>query len=386
MEAEQLIERQIRRDIQYRLILRLILRQNTVHLCTSRQPADGHPKGSARQWRTSMEPENVNVKCAHEPRPKQKLLDRAREIIRLKHYSIRTERAYLNWMRRYILFHHKRHPQEMGPAEIEAFLTHLAMAGNVARSTQNQAFNALLSLYRAVLGISLDDAGINAMRAHKKGTLPVVLTKDEAQRVILATTGVYQLIAKLLYGSGLRLIEGLRLRVQDVDFSLQEVSVRDGKGEKDRLTLFPEALHTAMRDHLERVRMLHEHDLAAGYGRVYLPQALARKYPNANREWRWQYVFPAHRLSQDPRSGAIQRHHIHEKAVQRAVHIAVRHTGMVKRATPHTFRHSFATHLLMEGYDIRTVQELLGHKDVATTMIYTHVLREQGFQRVKSPL
>ena len=333
-----------------------------------------------------MEHENVTVKCAQGPRPKQKLLERAREIIRRKHYSIRTEHTYLNWMRRYILFHHKRHPQEMGPAEIEAFLTHLAIAGNVARSTQNQAFNALLFLYREVLGIALDDAGINAMRAHKKGTLPVVLTKDEVQRVILATTGVYQLIAKLLYGSGLRLIEGLRLRVQDVDFSLQEVSVRDGKGEKDRMTLLPEALHTVMRDHLERVRMLHEHDLAAGYGRVYLPYALARKYPNANREWRWQYVFPAHRLSTDPRSGAIQRHHIHEKAVQRAVHMAVRHTGMVKRATPHTFRHSFATHLLMEGYDIRTVQELLGHKDVATTMIYTHVLREQGFQRVKSPL
>jgi len=333
-----------------------------------------------------MEHENVTVKCVHDPQPKPKLLDRAREIIRLKHYSIRTERTYLNWMRRYILFHHKRHPQEMGPAEIEAFLTHLAMAGNVARSTQNQAFNALLFLYREVLGIALDDAGINAMRAHKKGTLPVVLTKDEVQRVILATPGVYQLIAKLLYGSGLRLIEGLRLRVQDIDFSLHEVIVRDGKGEKDRMTLFPEALHTVMRDHLERVRMLHEHDLAAGYGRVYLPHALARKYPHANQEWRWQYVFPADRLSTDPRSGAIQRHHIHEKAVQRAVHLAVRHTGMVKRATPHTFRHSFATHLLMAGYDIRTVQELLGHKDVATTMIYTHVLREQGFQRVKSPL
>jgi integron integrase len=310
-----------------------------------------------------MEHENVHVKCAHGPRPKQKLLDRVREIIR-----------------------RKRHPKEMGPAEIEAFLTRLAMAGNVARSTQNQAFNALLFLYREVLGIALDDAGINAMRAHKKGTLPVVLTKDEVQRVIVATPGVYQLITKLLYGSGLRLIEGLRLRVQDIDFSLHEVSVRDGKGEKDRITLFPEALHTVIRDHLERVRMLHEQDLAAGYGRVYLPHALARKYPNVNREWRWQYVFPAHRLSTDPRSAAIQRHHIHEKAVQRAVRMAVRHTGMVKRATPHTFRHSFATHLLMDGYDIRTVQELLGHKDVATTMIYTHVLREQGFQRVKSPL
>src|SRR2546427_1123124 len=283
----QLIERQIRRDIQYRLILRLILRQNTVHLFTSRRPAVGHPEGSERPWRTSMEHENVTVKCVHDPQPKPKLLDRAREIIRLKHYSIRTERAYLNWMRRYILFHHKRHPQEMGPAEIEAFLTHLAMVGNVARSTQNQAFNALLFLYRAVLGISLEDAGVNAMRAHKKGTLPVVLTKDEVRRVIVATTGVYQLIAKLLYGSGLRLIEGLRLRVQDVDFSLQEVSVRDGKGEKDRITLLPEALHPVMRDHLERVRMLHEQDLAAGYGRVYLPHALARKYPHANQEWRW---------------------------------------------------------------------------------------------------
>ena len=190
-------------------------------------------------------------------------------------------------MRRDILFHHKRHPQEMGPAEIEALLTHLAIASNVARSTQNQAFNALLFLYREVLDISLADAGINAMRAHKKGTLPIVLTTDEVQRVLLATTGVYPLIAKLLYGSGLRLIEGLRLRGQDSDGSLHEVSGRDGKGEKDRMTLFPEAIHTVMRDHLERVRMLHEHDLAAGYGRVSLPQALARKYPKANREWRW---------------------------------------------------------------------------------------------------
>src|SRR5215510_9517897 len=258
-----------------------------------------------------MEPEKVHVKDTHGPRPKQKLLERAQEIIRLKHYSIRTERAYLNWMRRYILFHHKRHPQEMGPAEIKAVVSHLAMPLDVARSALKQAFNALLFLYREVLGIALEDAGINAMRAHKKGTLPVVLTKDEVQRVIIATTGVYQLIAKLLYGSGLRLIEGIRLRVQDVDFSLHEVSVRDGKGEKDRITLLPEAIHTVLRDHLERVRMLHEQDLAAGYGRVYLPHALARKYPNANREWRWQYVFPAHQLSQDPRSGAIQRHHIH---------------------------------------------------------------------------
>ena len=235
-----------------------------------------------------MEQANGHANYAPGPRPKQKLLERARDIIRLKHYSIRTEHAYLNWMRRYILFHHKRHPQEMGPAEIEAFLTHPAIAGNVARSTQHQAFHALLFLYREVLGISLDDAGIHAMRAHKKGTLPVVLTKDEVQRVILATTGVDQLLAKLLYGSGLRLIEGLRLRVQDIDCSLHEVRVRDGKGEKDRMTLLPEALQMVMRDHLERVRMLHEHDLATGYGRVDLPHALARTYPNAHREWRWQ--------------------------------------------------------------------------------------------------
>jgi integron integrase len=289
-------------------------------------------------------------------------------------------------MRRYILFHDKRHPQDMGPAEIEAFLTHLAVQGKVARSTQNQAFNALLFLYREVLGISLDDAGINAMRAHQKGTLPVVLTKDEVRRVIMATTGVHHLIAKFLYGSGLRLIECLRLRVQDLDFSMQEVTVREGKGDKDRLTLFPEALHAVVRDHLERVRIVHEKDLADGYGRVYLPHALARKYPNAEREWRWQYVFPADRMSQDPRSGDIRRHHVHEKAVQRAVHNAAKQAGVVKRATPHTFRHSFATHLLMDGCDIRTVQELLGHHDVSTTMIYTHVLREQGCQRVKSPL
>lgn len=212
-----------------------------------------------------------HVKHASGPQPKKKLLDRTRDIMRVRHYSIRTERSYINWIRRYILFHDKRHPREMGPDEIEAFLTHLAVEGNVARSTQNQAFNALLFLYRAVLGISLDDAGINAMRARKRGKLPVVLTKDEIRRVIMATTGVHHLIAKLLYGSGLRLIEGLRLRVQDVDFSLQEVTVRDGKGAKDRITLLPESLHAAMRDHLERVRMVHEKDLADGYGRVYLP-------------------------------------------------------------------------------------------------------------------
>jgi integron integrase len=274
----------------------------------------------------------------------------------------------------------------MGPREIEAFLTSLAVEGHVARSTQDQAFNALLFLYREVLGISLDDAGINAMRAHKKGTLPVVLTTDEARRVIMAMTGMHQLIAKLLYGSGLRLIECLRLRVQDVDFSMQEVTVREGKGAKDRITLFPEAVHAVMRDHLERVRMVHERDVADGYGRVYLPHALARKYPNASREWRWQYVFPAHRASADPRSGEMRRHHVHEKAVQRAVHNAVGHAEIVQRATPHTFRHRFATHVLMDGYDIRTVQELLGHQDVSTTMIFTHVLREQWFKRVKSPL
>jgi len=313
-------------------------------------------------------------------------MDRVREIMRLKHYSIRTEQAYVGWILRYIHFHSKRHPKDLGVPEIEAFLTHLAVEGNVAGSTQNQAFNALLFLYRNVLNISLEGAEIDAVRAHKKRNIPVVMTKDEVKRVIMAMSGVHQLMAKLLYGSGLRLMECLRLRVHDVDFEMNEITVRDGKGFKDRITLLPEPVQPTFREHLERVKILHEKDLADGYGSVYLPYALARKYRNADREWGWQYVFPAKGLSKDPRSGKIRRHHIHESALQKAVKQAVRRAGIVKKVSPHTFRHSFATHLLMDGSDIRTIQELLGHKDVSTTMIYTHVLRQQGIQTTKSPL
>ena len=315
-------------------------------------------------------------------RKPKKLMDRVRETMRLKHYSIRTEQSYIAWMLRYILFHNKRHPKDLGVPEIEAFLSHLAVEGNVAGSTQNQAFNALLFLYRNILNISLEDAQIDAIRAHKKRNIPVVMTKAEVKKVIMAMSGVDQLMAKLLYGSGLRLMECLRLRVHDLDFDMNEITVRDGKGFKDRITLLPEPVQSTLREHLERVKILHEKDLADGYGRVYLPYALARKYPNADREWGWRYVFPAKGLSKDPRCGEIRRHHIHESALQKAVKQAVRRADIVKKVSPH----SFATHLLMDGSDIRSVQELLGHKDVSTTMIYTHVLRQQGIQRTKSPL
>jgi len=275
----------------------------------------------------------------------------------------------------------------MGVPEIEAFLTHLAVEGNVSGSTQNQAFNALLFLYRDVLDIPLEGAGINAIRARKKKrNLPVVLTKEEVKRVITAMSGVHQLMAKLLYGSGLRLMECIRLRAHDIDFDMNEITVRDGKGFKDRITILPEPVQATLREHLGRVKMLHENDLADGYGGVYLPYALARKYPHADREWGWHYVFPAKGLSRDPRSGIVRRHHIHENSLQKAVKLAAKNSGIIKKVSPHTFRHSFATHLLMDGSDIRSIQELLGHKDVSTTMIYTHVLRDQGVQRIKSPL
>ena len=316
----------------------------------------------------------------------KRLMDRVRETMRLKHYSIRTEQSYIAWMLRYILFHNKRHPKDLGVPEIEEFLSHLAVQGNVAGSTQNQAFNALLFLYRNILNISLEDAQIDAIRAHKKRNIPVVMTKDEVKRVIMAMSGAHQLMAKLLYGSGLRLMECHRLRVHDLDFDMNEITVRDGKGFNDRITLLPEPVQPTLREHLERVKILHEKDLADGYGRVYLPYALARKYPNADREWGWQYVFPAKGLSKDPRSGEIRRHHIHESSLQKAVKQAVRQSEIIKKVSPHSFRHSFATHLLMDGSDIRSIQELLGHKDVSTTMIYTHVLRQHGIQRTKSPL
>jgi len=313
-----------------------------------------------------------------------KLLDEVRAILRFKHYSLRTEEAYVDWIRRFILFHGKRHPREMGAEEVRAFLTDLATVRNVAAATQNQALSAILFLYQQV--IKQDLGWIEGVeRAKKPQRLPVVLSREEARKVLAAVPEDYRLMAEILYGSGLRLMECLRLRVKDLDFGCQQITVRDGKGQKDRVTMLPASLAPALQGHLERVRELHRTDLAEGFGRVWLPNALERKYPQAPAEWGWQWVFPAERISSDPRTGAKRRHHVHEKNLQNAVKTATRIVDLAKPASPHSFRHSFATHLLEAGYDIRTVQELLGHKDVSTTMIYTHVLNRPGLA-VRSPL
>ena len=316
--------------------------------------------------------------------PPRKLLDQMSDCLRTQHYSARTEESYVEWARRYILFHQKRHPKDMGAPEVKAFLTHLAVERQVAASTQNQALSALLFLYREVLNQPL--SGIDAVRARQPARLPTVLTKSEATRVLSAMTGTPQLMARLLYGSGLRAMECLRLRVKDLDFAQRQILVRDGKGEHDRITMLPDSLIAPLRDHLRRVQQIHEQDLAAGFGAVHLPYALAVKYPNAAHEWAWQYVFPARSRSIDPRTGAEQRHHLTESNLQKAIRAAARLAGLTDKSIgPHTFRHSFATHLLEAGYDIRTIQELLGHKDVKTTMIYTHVLNRGGLA-VRSPL
>lgn len=322
-----------------------------------------------------------------EQKPK-KLLDQVSDLLRVKHYSIRTEQAYTNWIKRFIVFNKTeqgafRHPDELGAAEIQAFLTHLAVDKNVAASTQNQALSALLFLYREVLGVEL--APVDVTWARKPKRLPTVLTREQARAVIAALSGDNQLVTRLLYGAGLRLLEALRLRVKDLDFDYRQIIVRDGKGEQDRVTILPQSLVEALRQHLHRVKLIHLRDLERGYGAVYLPYALERKYPNADKEWGWQWVFPARSLSVDPRSGLTRRHHLGESGPQRAIREAAKLVGMVKPVGPHTFRHSFATHLLEAGYDIRTVQELLGHKDVKTTMIYTHVLNRGGLA-VRSPL
>ena len=313
-----------------------------------------------------------------------KLLDQVRGKIRLKHYSIRTEQAYLDWIKRFILHFDKAHPKNMGAEEVEKFLTYLAVEGRVAASTQNQAKSALLFLYREVLKIELswlDD--IEKAKAPKR--LPVVLTRAEVQSLLSRLQGTHWLISNLLYGTGMRIMECLRLRVKDIEFSRKEILIRDGKGFKDRVTMLPLALVNPLREHLENVKILHDQDMSAGYGNVYMPYALDKKYPTAAFDWGWQYAFPTKGLSLDPRSGVKQRHHVQEQTVQRAVKQAVRDANIVKPATPHTLRHSFATHLLEGGYDIRTVQELLGHSDVSTTMIYTHVLNKGG-RGVTSPL
>ncbi len=315
---------------------------------------------------------------------KPKLLDQVRTTIRRKHYSIRTEDAYVDWIKRYIFFHNKRHPSEMGAPEMEQFLNHLAVEKNVAASTQNQALSALVFLYREVLKQDFEWME-NLERAKKPEHLPVVMTETEVRHVLAHLDGRHWLMASLLYGSGLRLMECVRLRVKDVDFEYRQITVRDGKGAKDRVTMLPESSLEVLKHHLEKIRALHEQELAAGHGDVYLPFALERKYKSANKQWGWQYVFPAASLSRDPRSGKVRRHHIDEKSLQRAVKRAVTLARINKPATCHTFRHSFATHLLKNGHDIRTVQELLGHKDVSTTMIYTHVLNKGG-RGVRSPL
>jgi len=317
-------------------------------------------------------------------RPPMKLLDKVRVRIRLKGYSIRTEKSYVSWIKRFIIFHDKRHPSELGRSEIEEFLSHLVMELNVASSTQNQAFNAILFLYKQVLNSEMPD-NINACRSKKPEKLPTVLSRDETMRIVRSMTGTHQLMAKLLYGSGLRVIECVRLRVKDTDFELNQIIVRDGKGKKDRITVFPDEVKSFLEDHLVYVKQLHERDLADGFGSVYLPNALARKYRGAEKQWCWQYVFPAKMISIDPRSGKKRRHHIHASSIQRAVSSAAKLAGIKKPVSCHTFRHSFATHLLESGYDIRTVQELLGHRDVSTTMIYTHVLNRGG-KAVRSPL
>ena len=316
--------------------------------------------------------------------PPPRLLDQIRKVIRLRHYSYRTEQAYVDWIKRYIVFNGKRHPSGMGATEVERFLTDLAERHSVAAATQAQALSALLFLDKRVLNVDLPWLD-SVVRAKRPKRLPTVLSQQEAQRVVANLPGVFWMIGGLLYGSGLRLTEALRLRVKDLELDRRRVLVRDGKGAKDRVTLLPASLVAPLRSHLDTVKLLHHQAMECGYGGVELPHALARKYPRAHIDWAWQFVFPATRPSLDPRTGARRRHHVMDEAVQRQVRKAARAAGIEKPVSPHTFRHSFATHLLEDGYDIRTVQELMGHRSVTTTQIYTHVMAS-GKSAVRSPL
>lgn len=316
--------------------------------------------------------------------PKPKLLDQVRLALRARHYSRRTEEVYVMWIKRFIFFHGVRHPAEMGEPEINAFLTHLALKERVSASTQNQALSALLFLYRHVLSREVGDLG-EVIRTRKPTRLPVVLTREEVKAVLTGLQGDKWLMASLLYGAGLRLMECLRLRVQDIDFARNEITVCDGKGAKDRVTMLPLSLKTPLQDHLRKVKAVHEKDVRDGWGRVQMPDALDRKYPNAPADWRWQCVFPQEHRWMNRKTGQQGRQHVDESIVQKAFKQAVEKAGLTKKATCHTLRHSFARHLIEASYDIRTVQELLGHKDARTTMIYTHVLNRGG-QGVKSPV
>ena len=311
-----------------------------------------------------------------------KLLDQVRIILRLKGRELSTEKAYFNWIKRFILFHNKRHPKDMGEQEINEFLAHLVIKNNVSASTQNQALCAIVFLYKHVL--KQDIGELDIIWAKKPKKLPVVFTRKEVKAVLEQLCGTKWIMANLLYGAGLRLMECLRLRVKDIDFEYNQITVRDGKGAKDRVTMLPEKVQKDLVEHLKKVKCRHDEDLRKGFGTVYLPYALARKYPNANKEWIWQYIFPASQLSIDPRSGKKQRHHLDKTVLTKAVKEAIKKAGITKQASCHTFRHSFATHLLEDGYDIRTVQELLGHESIETTQIYTHVLNKGGLG-VKSP-
>lgn len=318
------------------------------------------------------------------PQPKR-LLDQVRDAIDLKHYARSTEQTYIHWIKRYIFFHNKRHPKDMGAAEVEQFLSHLATAGKVSASTQNQALSSLLFLYKYVLQKDLPTLSLPSLRAKEGKRLPNVLTKDEVHKVLLQMSGMCGLMAKLLYGSGMRLNECVQLRVKDIDFGQHQIIVHDGKGQQDRVTILPEKLVPLLQEHLQWRKKIHEEDLAHGNGFVYLPYALERKYPNADKEWVWQFVFPSAQLAKDSKSGKMLRWYMSDSTLQKAVREASQTAKIDKRVGCHTFRHSFATHLLQNGYDIRTVQELLGHKDVKTTMIYTHVLNRGGLA-VRSPL
>ena len=318
------------------------------------------------------------------PNPKLKLFDQCREVFRFYHYSLRTEETYLQWIKRFILFHQKRHPREMGALELTAFLSDLASVGRVAPATQAQALNAIVFLYRDVLLHPLGDLG-EWGRCTRPKHFPTVLSQAHVTKLLACAPAPQQLVLRLLYGTGMRLLEGLRLRVQDLSPERGQITIRDGKGFKDRITMFPDALRDPLKEHLIKVRQLADRDRTTNVAGVYLPYALERKYPNAGTQWGWQWVFPASSLSKDPLSGVTRRHHVHETTIQRAMKEAVKRSGLERKVSCHTLRHSFATHLLEAGYDIRTIQQILGHKDVATTMIYTHVTKQPGVG-VQSPL